>query len=67
MPYEITTTITGADVTVRCDETTARVLLPIWAKAEPNLTVCKNLDSGDTIVCFLDQEDETPVVEINRI
>lgn len=67
MPYEITTTINGAEVTVRCDEASARVLLALWAKAEPNLTHCRNLSSGETIVCFLTQEDDTPAVEITSL
>jgi len=53
MEYEIVTTIDENTVAVRCYEWTAKVLLPLWAKQNPNETVCRER-SGDkrVIVAF---------------
>ncbi len=54
----LTTMIDGQQIEVCCDEETARVLLPIWAKAEPNHTGCTDLRSGQHIACFLPKRFE---------
>lgn len=52
--FEISTVINGEPVFVTCCETTARVLLPIWAAREPNLTVCREAHNDQrVIVAFL--------------
>ncbi len=57
MDYQISTQIQGRDVTVQCDESAARVLLPLWSKAEPNLTVCIELKTSLIVVCFIEPYD----------
>jgi hypothetical protein len=51
MIYILSTQIGGKDIAVACDEDAARVLLPIWSKAEPNLTCCRDM-RGTCIVSF---------------
>jgi hypothetical protein len=56
--YRLTTLINGSPVTVECDEQTARILLPLWAAAEPNLTECRDLADNRCIVAWLDEAIE---------
>jgi hypothetical protein len=43
MRYEIRTEIDGHAISVECDERTAWVLQPLWAKQNPEATECRGL------------------------
>lgn len=58
MRYLLSTTIKGQRVAVTCDFVTARVLLPLWADAEPNLTTCYDSVTGFNIVAFAGEARE---------
>lgn len=63
--YCLTTLIDGKEVEIVCDEPTARILLPIWQKGEPNLTGCTDLRTGQYIACFLDGDEPPHVRELS--
>ncbi len=50
--YEITTQIDGTPVSGIFKETSARVILPMWAKLDPNTTCCRNKRTGTVVVAF---------------
>lgn len=63
--YQISTLIQDRHVTVECDEATARILLPLWAKAEP-LTICQHLPTNQIVICFIDDLEAARADEANR-
>ena len=52
LQYQISTFKYGKSISVFCSEGTAKVLLPFWVKAEPNLTTCRNLETGAVVSTF---------------
>lgn len=50
--YELSTVINGEIVNIRCNEASARILLPLWVENDPNQTVCFDTETGLNIVCF---------------
>lgn len=72
MRYEIRTEIDGRQITIECDERTAWVLQPLWAKQNPEATECRLIleDGGRSeysIAKFPDPKDCRKTVVTRRL
>ena len=54
--FELRTFIGDSPVIVHCGEHTLRTLWPLWQNAEPEHTVCKDLQTGARVVSVIHDE-----------